>query len=162
KYPPCCAPVKGAEQVCEKYSRAPKRYRTSSAGLPLTVWRSVSADLPYTVRRSSRARRVRVSVDPRAGVEVVLPARAPARAAAGARDRARGGGGDAPPPGRARGGGGRRVSPAAAARAARAGGVVLAAGRAALHLAAPARARGGPGLRRLARGLPPGGDGSLA
>jgi len=44
----------------------------------------VSADLPYTVRRSSRARRVRVSVDPRAGVEVVLPARAPARAAAAA------------------------------------------------------------------------------
>ena len=48
------------------------------------MWRSVSADLPYTVRRSSRARRVRVSVDPRAGVEVVLPARAPARAAAAA------------------------------------------------------------------------------
>ncbi|HEY3020263.1 MAG TPA: SprT family zinc-dependent metalloprotease [Solirubrobacteraceae bacterium] len=41
-------------------------------------------DLPYTVRRSARARRVRVSVDPRAGVEVVLPARAPARAAAAA------------------------------------------------------------------------------
>jgi len=44
----------------------------------------VSGDLAYTVRRSARARRVRVSVDPRSGVEVVLPARAPARAAAAA------------------------------------------------------------------------------
>jgi predicted metal-dependent hydrolase len=39
-------------------------------------------DLPYAVRRSSRARRVRVTVDPRGGVEVVLPARASERAAA--------------------------------------------------------------------------------
>ena len=39
------------------------------------------ADLDYTVRRASRARRVRVSVDPQTGVEVVLPQRAPARAA---------------------------------------------------------------------------------
>jgi len=42
-------------------------------------------DLPgeivYTVRRSPRARRVRVSVDPHAGVEVVLPRRAAAREA---------------------------------------------------------------------------------
>src|SRR3954469_14826625 len=36
----------------------------------------------YTVRRSPRARRVRVTVDPQTGVEVVLPQRAPARAAA--------------------------------------------------------------------------------
>jgi hypothetical protein len=36
----------------------------------------------YTVRRSQRARRVRVSVDPQTGVEVVLPQRAPDRAAA--------------------------------------------------------------------------------
>jgi predicted metal-dependent hydrolase len=42
----------------------------------------VIADLDYTVRRSSRARRVRVSVDPQTGIEVVLPQRAPARAAA--------------------------------------------------------------------------------
>jgi predicted metal-dependent hydrolase len=33
-------------------------------------------DIPYTIRRSSRARRVRVTVDPRDGVEVVLPPRA--------------------------------------------------------------------------------------
>jgi predicted metal-dependent hydrolase len=44
-------------------------------------------DIPYTVRRSARARRVRVNVRPLADqgsvdVEVVLPARAPARAAA--------------------------------------------------------------------------------
>jgi predicted metal-dependent hydrolase len=39
----------------------------------------------YTVRRSDRARRVRVRVDPRDGaVEVVLPRRAPAREAASA------------------------------------------------------------------------------
>jgi hypothetical protein len=41
-------------------------------------------DIPYTVRRSSRARRVRVNVHAHAGVEVVLPARAPERAAAAA------------------------------------------------------------------------------
>ncbi|MTD45017.1 DUF45 domain-containing protein [Conexibacter sp. W3-3-2] len=35
-----------------------------------------SHDIPYTIRRSPRARRVRVTVDPREGVEVVLPARA--------------------------------------------------------------------------------------
>src|SRR3954453_12674825 len=39
----------------------------------------------YTIRRSERARRVRVRVDPRDGaVEVVLPRRAPAREAASA------------------------------------------------------------------------------
>ncbi|MDX6732023.1 MAG: hypothetical protein QOC54_1971, partial [Baekduia sp.] len=39
----------------------------------------------YTVRRSDRARRVRVRVDPRdGGVEVVLPRRAAAREAAAA------------------------------------------------------------------------------
>jgi predicted metal-dependent hydrolase len=42
------------------------------------------AGIPYTVRRSSRARRVRVSVDPHRGVEVVLPARARDREAAAA------------------------------------------------------------------------------
>jgi len=41
-------------------------------------------EIPYTVRRSSRARRVRVSVDPHRGVEVVLPARAREREAAAA------------------------------------------------------------------------------
>jgi len=40
------------------------------------------ADLDYTVRRSTRARRVRVRVDPDASVEVVLPDRAPQREAA--------------------------------------------------------------------------------
>jgi len=41
-------------------------------------------EITYTIRRSSRARRVRVQVDAYAGVEVVLPARAPERAAAAA------------------------------------------------------------------------------
>jgi predicted metal-dependent hydrolase len=41
-------------------------------------------EIPYTVRRSSRARRVRVNVYAHTGVEVVLPARAPERAAAAA------------------------------------------------------------------------------
>jgi predicted metal-dependent hydrolase len=41
-------------------------------------------EIPYTVRRSSRARRVRVNVHAHTGVEVVLPARAPERAAAAA------------------------------------------------------------------------------
>ncbi|HLH14010.1 MAG TPA: SprT family zinc-dependent metalloprotease [Solirubrobacteraceae bacterium] len=40
--------------------------------------------IAYTVRRSSRARRVRVNVHAHSGVEVVLPARAPERAAAAA------------------------------------------------------------------------------
>src|SRR3954468_11219856 len=42
------------------------------------------AEIPYTVRRSSRARRGRVSVDAHRGVEVVLPARAREREAAAA------------------------------------------------------------------------------
>ncbi|HST54751.1 MAG TPA: SprT family zinc-dependent metalloprotease [Solirubrobacteraceae bacterium] len=41
-------------------------------------------EIPYTVRRSTRARRVRVNVHAHSGVEVVLPARAPERAAAAA------------------------------------------------------------------------------
>jgi predicted metal-dependent hydrolase len=40
--------------------------------------------IPYTVRRSTRARRVRVNVNAHSGVEVVLPIRAPERAAAAA------------------------------------------------------------------------------
>ena len=43
-----------------------------------------SGEIPYTVRRSARARRVRVNVHAHSGVEVVLPARAPERAAAAA------------------------------------------------------------------------------
>ena len=38
--------------------------------------------LDYTIRRSTRARRVRIRVDPDASIEVVLPARAPQREAA--------------------------------------------------------------------------------
>ena len=38
--------------------------------------------MEYTVRRSARARRVRVSVDPHAGVQVTLPQRAAEREAA--------------------------------------------------------------------------------
>jgi predicted metal-dependent hydrolase len=39
------------------------------------------SSIPYRIRRSNRARRVRVTVDAAASVEVVLPARAPRRAA---------------------------------------------------------------------------------
>ncbi|HWX75218.1 MAG TPA: SprT family zinc-dependent metalloprotease [Solirubrobacteraceae bacterium] len=51
--------------------------------------RSSGTPIPYTVRRSARATRVRVNVNPHAesrsvGVEVVLPERAPERAAAAA------------------------------------------------------------------------------
>jgi predicted metal-dependent hydrolase len=41
-------------------------------------------EIPYTIRRSTRARRVRVNVHAHTGVEVVLPVRAPERAAAAA------------------------------------------------------------------------------
>ena len=41
-------------------------------------------EIPYGVRRSDRARRVRVTVDPARGVEVVLPRRASEREAAAA------------------------------------------------------------------------------
>jgi predicted metal-dependent hydrolase len=43
-----------------------------------------ASGINYQVRRSERARRVRVTVDPTRGVEVVLPRRAPAREAAAA------------------------------------------------------------------------------
>jgi predicted metal-dependent hydrolase len=56
-------------------------------GPPRTL-RTVT-DIEYTVRRSARARRVRVNVHAHAGVEVVLPARAPERAAAAAVDELR-------------------------------------------------------------------------
>jgi predicted metal-dependent hydrolase len=46
--------------------------------------------IPYTVRRSARARRVRVSVEPTGAVVVTLPARATARAAAEAVEELRG------------------------------------------------------------------------
>jgi predicted metal-dependent hydrolase len=42
------------------------------------------SEIPYRVRRSRRARRVLVTVDPRGGVEVVLPQRAATREAAAA------------------------------------------------------------------------------
>jgi predicted metal-dependent hydrolase len=51
--------------------------------IPARTLRSVT-DIPYTIRRSARARRVRVNVHAHTGVEVVLPARAPERAAAAA------------------------------------------------------------------------------
>jgi hypothetical protein len=41
-------------------------------------------DIDYTIRRSGRARRVRVTVDPARGIEVVLPQLAPEREAAAA------------------------------------------------------------------------------
>jgi predicted metal-dependent hydrolase len=43
-----------------------------------------AGEIPYTIRRSTRARRVRVNVHVHSGVEVVLPARTPERAAAAA------------------------------------------------------------------------------
>jgi len=43
-----------------------------------------TTEIPYTIRRSARASRVRVNVHAHTGVEVVLPARAPERAAAAA------------------------------------------------------------------------------
>ncbi len=46
--------------------------------------RQPAREIQYTVRRSTRARRVRVNVHAHTGVEVVLPARAPERAAAAA------------------------------------------------------------------------------
>ncbi len=42
---------------------------------------SAADDVPYRIRRSDRAARVRVSVDPQGGVEVVLPRRSPLSAA---------------------------------------------------------------------------------
>ncbi len=44
----------------------------------------MDSEITYRVRRASRARRVRVRVDPQRGVEVILPPRAPERAAAAA------------------------------------------------------------------------------
>ena len=44
----------------------------------------MSAEIAYNVRRAARAKRVRVRVDAERGVEVVLPPRAPERAAAAA------------------------------------------------------------------------------
>jgi predicted metal-dependent hydrolase len=43
-----------------------------------------TTDIAYTIRRSARARRIRVNVHAHSGVEVVLPAGAPERAAAAA------------------------------------------------------------------------------
>jgi hypothetical protein len=48
------------------------------------VARGASEEIPYRVRRIPRARRVKVRVDPQHGVEVLLPPRAPLRAAAAA------------------------------------------------------------------------------
>ena len=50
----------------------------------LTVLCPAVEEVVYRVRRSERARRVRVTVDPTRGVEVVLPRRAPEREAAAA------------------------------------------------------------------------------
>jgi predicted metal-dependent hydrolase len=62
--------------------------RVSAAPLGLSARARIVAarmdDISYSVRRSDRARRVRVRVDPHDGVEVVLPRRAPERAAAAA------------------------------------------------------------------------------
>jgi predicted metal-dependent hydrolase len=54
------------------------------SGVDRTLSCAMAAEIPYTVRRSERARRVRVTVDPARGVEVVLPRRAAERQAAAA------------------------------------------------------------------------------
>jgi predicted metal-dependent hydrolase len=51
---------------------------------PRAVTHAPADPIPYRIRRSERARRVRVTVDPALGVEVVLPRRAPERDAAAA------------------------------------------------------------------------------
>ncbi len=61
--------------------------RTGSPGRARTlryVPEQRAREIPYTIRRSSRARRIRVNVHAHTGVEVVLPARTPERAAAAA------------------------------------------------------------------------------
>ena len=45
---------------------------------------AADVDFAYSIRRSNRARRVRITVDPAGGVEVVLPQRTPERAATAA------------------------------------------------------------------------------
>src|SRR3954465_3322807 len=61
------------------HASAVERRGLSAGALPTLA--AVSA-IPYAIRRSDRARRVRVTVDADKGVEVVLPRRAPKRAAA--------------------------------------------------------------------------------
>src|SRR5579872_2497324 len=56
----------------------------SEADRTLSPVPTAREDIEYAVRRSDRARRVRITVDPARGVEVVLPRRAPAREAAAA------------------------------------------------------------------------------
>jgi predicted metal-dependent hydrolase len=60
--------------------------RRAGVILPSVMDRTLCAvsEVVYQVRRSDRARRVRVTVDPARGVEVVLPRRAPEREAAAA------------------------------------------------------------------------------
>jgi predicted metal-dependent hydrolase len=52
--------------------------------VPLRPVDQIDAPIAYRIRRSERARRVRVTVDPARGVEVVLPRRATEREAAAA------------------------------------------------------------------------------
>jgi len=62
--------------------RSPERaHATQPPGSPQTP---AAAEIAYRVRRVARARRVKVRVDPQHGVEVLLPPRAPLRAAAAA------------------------------------------------------------------------------
>jgi predicted metal-dependent hydrolase len=62
-------------------AQAGKRGRAGMSTRHRSLSRAME-EIPYTVRRSDRARRVRVTVDAARGVEVVLPRRAPERAAA--------------------------------------------------------------------------------
>jgi predicted metal-dependent hydrolase len=60
----------------------PARASSTAAPRSLPTDEQMPDDLDYTIRRSTRAHRVRVRIEPDASVEVVLPARAPQREAA--------------------------------------------------------------------------------
>ncbi len=82
--------VKGDETGLQRELNRPRRLswgwreaRPAAAAGGSRLW-PVPSDIRYSVRRSSRARRVRVAIVGLDGVEVILPARAPERAAAAA------------------------------------------------------------------------------
>ena len=67
---------------CPRLATRPRGRPPGALGLDRRLGMPAQPVIEYTVRRSDRARRVRVAVDPERGVEVVLPQRAPKRAAA--------------------------------------------------------------------------------
>jgi predicted metal-dependent hydrolase len=78
-------PTAGATTAAERRSSAiaaatPRSPAPATARCASPTTRS-PAELDYTIRRSARARRIRVCVDPHGAIEVVLPHRAPKREA---------------------------------------------------------------------------------